>query len=132
MRILLDSNLLVRVGISPFGAASAIVRLIQTAPEHVLLSSEHLRNEVADVLGRSRIRERFAITDRSVKQFLERLANTSENVAPDPLPAVIVDPEDQAVIEAAVSGRADVLCTLDRHFHTPEVLSNSAPDTAFR
>lgn len=31
------------------------------------------------------------------------------------------DPDDDAVLLAAVEGRADVLCTLDRHLRTPEV-----------
>ena|SRR5258708_5851122 len=90
MRVPLDSNLLVRVTISP--------------------------------LGRIRIGERFPVSDLSVKRFLERLARASENVVPDPCPGIIADPKDQAVIEAAISGRADVLCTLDRHFYAPEVL----------
>jgi len=33
-----------------------------------------------------------------------------------PLPAVISDPKDQAVIEAAVSGGADAIRTGDAHF----------------
>src|SRR4051794_12416483 len=109
MRVLLDSNLLVRVTISPLGAASEIFYLLEATPLWALLSSEHIRNEAVDVLGRSRLRQRFPVSDISVNQFLDRLARASENVVPDPCPVVIAHPKDQAVIEAAVSGRADVL-----------------------
>jgi len=38
-------------------------------------------------------------------------------------PAVTADPGDDPVFETAVVGRADVLCTLDRHLRDPNVLS---------
>jgi predicted nucleic acid-binding protein len=31
------------------------------------------------------------------------------------------DPDDDPVIQTAAVGKADVLCTLDRHFHQPDV-----------
>ncbi len=33
----------------------------------------------------------------------------------------IRDPDDEPNLQTAVVGKADVLCTLDRHFQTPEV-----------
>ncbi len=40
-----------------------------------------------------------------------------------PTPVVTNDPKDDAVIATAVDGQAEVLCTLDRHFHDPAVLA---------
>jgi predicted nucleic acid-binding protein len=37
-------------------------------------------------------------------------------------PAVSGDPKDDPVIETALLGRADVVCTLDRDFYTPSAL----------
>src|SRR5438132_5766845 len=111
MRVLLDSNLLVRAVISPDGAANAIIEAIEQGSAHTLLVSEHLRDEVADVLRRDRMRDRWRVTEASVRAFVKRLDQISEAVAIAPLPPVIADPKDQAVIEAAIAGRADVLCT---------------------
>ena len=36
---------------------------------------------------------------------------------------VILDPKDDPVLYTAVAGKADVLCTLDRHSGAPEVLA---------
>ena len=41
----------------------------------------------------------------------------------EPLPPVIDDPKDQAVIEAAVTGKAAAICTFDEHFYKPRVLA---------
>ena len=54
MRVLLDTNLLLRAAISPKGSAREILRLIEAAEEHVLVMSPHLLSEVADVLRRDR------------------------------------------------------------------------------
>jgi predicted nucleic acid-binding protein len=40
-----------------------------------------------------------------------------------PTPVVSRDPDDDAVVATAVFGRADVLCTLDRHLLEPEVVA---------
>ncbi len=40
--------------------------------------------------------------------------------------AVPADPDDDPVILTAVEGNAGVICTLDRHFHHPEVLAYCA------
>jgi predicted nucleic acid-binding protein len=62
VRILLDANLLIRAAITPSGAAREIPRLIETNEAHVLVISMHLLAEVADVLRRDRIRERWPIS----------------------------------------------------------------------
>lgn len=36
--------------------------------------------------------------------------------------AVQNDPDDNAVIAAAIAGQAEVICTRDRHFHDPKVI----------
>ena len=56
MRILLDTNLLVRAAITPDGAARQVLRLIEADQSHVLLISPYILSEIADVLRRDRIR----------------------------------------------------------------------------
>lgn len=40
----------------------------------------------------------------------------------DEAPSRRADPDDDPVVHAAVIGRADLLCTLNRHFYNPTVL----------
>jgi putative PIN family toxin of toxin-antitoxin system len=119
VRILLDTNLLVRAAITPQGSARAILRLIEESEQHSLLISAYLLSEVADVLRRERIRARWPLTDEEVCLDCEFLARIGEEVPAQPLPPIIEDPKDQAIIEAAVAGTAAVICTFDAHFYKP-------------
>jgi len=52
------------------------------------------------------------------------LRSISRVVEPQPgLPVVLLDPNDDAVLYAAVAAGADVLCVKDRHFFDPRVLA---------
>ena len=121
MRILLDTNILVRAAVSPQGPAGEILRLIVAFDEHVLLMPAYVVSEVIDVLRRDRIQARWPLTSEDIRQFCEVLTENSEEIAPQSFPILIRDPKDQAVIEAALAGRADILCTLDSHFYQDEV-----------
>jgi putative PIN family toxin of toxin-antitoxin system len=122
MKILLDTNLLVRAAISPQGSAREILRFIEASERHVLVVFPYLFSELADVLRRDRIRARFPLTEEDLRSFCDHLAAVGEEVSPKALGPVIDDPKDQAVIEAAVCGEVDVLCTSDHHFYKDPVI----------
>ena len=119
MRILLDTNVLVRAAITPTGLARKLLRFIERNEDHVLIVSAHLLSEVAEVLRRPRIRERWPVSDEEIEAYCQALGRVGETVSQVPLSPVIRDAKDQAVIEAAIAGRADIICTLDAHFSTP-------------
>ncbi|MFN0168070.1 MAG: putative toxin-antitoxin system toxin component, PIN family [Bryobacteraceae bacterium] len=121
MKILLDTNLLVRAAISPAGSAREILRSIESDEEHELVISRYLLGGVADVLRRDRIRARWPLTDEEVAAFCRFLSLVGREVSPEPLPHIIEDPKDQVVIETAVAGAANVICTLDAHFYKAKV-----------
>ena len=123
MRILLDTNLLVRAAITPAGLARAILRRVGENANHVLILSPYLLSEVAEVLRRDRIRARWPLTDEEVGLYCRFLAAAGEEVSPRPLAAAIQDPKDQAIVETAVAGSASVLCTIDAHFYAHTVLA---------
>src|ERR1041385_5515704 len=104
MRILLDTNLLVRAAITPEGSAREILRLIQLSDAHVLILSTYILSEVSDVLRRDRIRARWPLTDEEIRLYCQYLARVTEEVSDEPLPPVMIDdPKDQAVLQTAVS-----------------------------
>src|SRR6266498_1661825 len=116
MRILLDSNLLVRAAITPNGLARKLLLCIEEREEHILVISAHVLSEVADVLHRPRIQAHWPISDQEIRTYCRYLSNVGEEVSAQLLSPVISDPKDQAVIEAAVAGRVNVICTSDSHF----------------
>ena len=117
MRILLDTNLLVRAAITPDGLAQKLLRYIEEREEHVLVVSSHLLSEVADVLHRPRIQEHWPLSDEEIQSYCQYLSKAGHKVPAEPLSSVISDPKDQAVVEAAVAGQANVICTSDAHFY---------------
>jgi putative PIN family toxin of toxin-antitoxin system len=111
VRILLDTNILVRAAITPNGLARKIVDRIRADEKHVLVISAYILTEIADVLNRPRMRSRWPLSTKDIQQYCQFLSALAEEVAIRPVPAAIADPKDQPVIEAAIAGRADVICT---------------------
>jgi putative PIN family toxin of toxin-antitoxin system len=117
MRVLFDTNLLVRAAITPDGLARRLLRRIEREEDHVLIVSSHLLTEVADVLRRPRIRARWPLSDEDIGTYCRHLASVAREVSIQPSAPAISDPKDQAIVEAAVAGKADVICTSDFHFY---------------
>ena len=89
----------------------------------MLVVFPYLFSELVDVLRRDRIRAHFPLTDEDLRLYCQHLATVGEEVSPKALGPVIADPKDQAIVEAAVAGDVDVLCTSDKHFYKEEVVA---------
>ena len=66
MKILLDTNVLVRAAITPEGLAQKLLSHIEQGDERVLIVSSHILDEVADVLRRSHIQKRWPLTEDDI------------------------------------------------------------------
>ena len=117
MRVVLDTNVLVRAMASPSGPAGELFERV--AADHVLIASPELLEELSRVLGYDSVRRMHQRTDVDITEFLASVASGATVVLlPTLLPRVVPgDPKDDLVVATAVAGRADVVCTLDRHFH---------------
>ena len=125
MRIVLDTNILVRANAKAKGPARELLQVIVSTPEHVLLLSPFLLMELERVLSYDRVRAVVRLSDLEIAEYLSylRAEEVSEIVFPGPAPSVVTsDADDDPVVHTAVVGRADVLCTLNRHFFHPSVL----------
>ncbi len=80
---------------SPFGPAGQVLDW-STLPPHVLILSPAILDEVRRVLQYDRVRQLARISDAEREDWI-------------------------ALVAAAVVGRADVVCTLDRHLRAPLV-----------
>jgi len=125
MRIVLDTNILVRANAKATGPARELLLLVVNSPEHVLLLSPFLLKELDRVLEYKRVRTATKLTDEEVAEYLGyiRSRGVSEVVFPGPAPRIVPsDIDDDPVVHTAVVGRAEILCTLNRDFYHPNVL----------
>ena len=123
MKVICDTNVLVRVLLSPGGAAAALFGLLRQS--HRLITSAAQLRELFDVIGRPSIVALHKLPVARQKRFIVRLYKMADMVPlPATLPQVVPhDPKDNPIVITAVAGRADVLCTLDRHFFHPDVVA---------
>jgi putative PIN family toxin of toxin-antitoxin system len=122
MRIVLDTNVLARATPGKAGPAAAVRLAIR--PPHLLVLSPYLLTELGQVLRYDRLRRMHGLADERIDLYLASLqldalvvdvAATQGTIVPN-------DPKDDPIVMTAVGGQADVLCTLDKHLHQPEVV----------
>lgn len=115
MRATCDTNILARAAVRPTGPARAVFVELLSDP-HALVLSEPIVAELARVLRYDRVRNQSKMTEAEIDSFVNDLRELSELVTiPDSAPSISNDPDDDLVVATAVTGRADVICSLDRH-----------------
>jgi len=125
MRIVLDTNILIRANAKARGPARELLLLIVNSPQHVLLLSPFLLKELERVFEYDRVRSATKLTNEEVAEYLSyiRAREVSEMVFPGPPPRIVPsDADDDPVIHTAVVGQAEILCTLNRDFYHASVL----------
>jgi uncharacterized protein len=115
MRIVLDTNVLVRAAANEQGLAGRLLQEIITAP-HILVISPYILSEIARVLSYPRLQARWQLSQKTITEFVKRVGDAAEivlSIAPDPV--VVADPDDDPIVQTAVVGKVDSLCTRDAH-----------------
>ena len=119
MRIVLDTNILIRANpkVSPAGLARELLLTVASGP-HVLVVSAPILIEVRRVLAYPHVQARWPLTPEAIEQYLAYLAAVGDTVesVPASSPIVIRDPDDDPILQTAIAGRADILCTRDDAF----------------
>lgn len=113
-RLVLDTNVLVSHFILPGGNPTKILGLI-LARKAALLTSRVLLDEVEGVLL-----VKVGFTSKAARHAREALESVAEVVHPRHLvDDVRADPDDNRVLEVALSGRADVIVSGDKKHLLP-------------
>jgi putative PIN family toxin of toxin-antitoxin system len=121
MRVVLDSNVLARATPGKTSAAREVLILLLQTP-HFLISSEPLLSELARILQYPRVRRLHGLDDVGIMGFVQLIKVGTVLVSPmSPSPVQTNDPDDDLVTGTAVAGKAEVICTWDRHFFDPSV-----------
>jgi putative PIN family toxin of toxin-antitoxin system len=119
VRIVLDSNIIVRSFVKSHGLARELLRVI-LASDHVLILSNEILFEVARVLRYPRLMMVHGQNEEAIYNYTGWLRDAAEIIALNPLRlAPIRDRNDIFVLQTALNGEADLLCTGDRDFFEP-------------
>ncbi|MGH8475049.1 MAG: putative toxin-antitoxin system toxin component, PIN family [Methylococcales bacterium] len=79
-----------------------------------LISSPALFAELADVLGRAKFAAILTGAGRTREHLLDEMRQLLEMVSPKPLPVPVCrDPDDDAVLAAALAAKADLIVSGD-------------------
>ena len=112
MRVVVDTNILVRALIVPHGTVGPVLLRLRQG-DYVLLYAHSLLEELVDVLNRPRIRLKYGLTEQDIETVVGLILLRGEAVAPQEQIAVCRDPRDDKFLQVAVSGKADVIVTGD-------------------
>jgi uncharacterized protein len=118
VRIVLDTNILIRANptVLPKRLARDLLTTILFGP-HVLVISEAILTEVRRVLAYPRVQARWPLSVEAIERYASFLRESGSLAdLPGTFPAVISDPDDDLVLQTAVAGRAEVLCSRDDAF----------------
>ena len=123
MRVVLDTNILVRANPRAKGPARSLLLEIARSDQHTLILSPFLLEETERVLNYPRMQALWPLSADEIQRYLQLLDDFAELVHPrSVVPIVLGDPNDDPVIETAILGHAEVLCTLDQDFYVPTVV----------
>ena len=123
MRVTLDTAILIRTNAKAIGFRQEFLDALKRAGT-VLVLSPFILSEVERVLRYPRVQAIYHLTDADIQEHIRNLQEFAEVVTPFEGPPVILkDPNDDPVVYTALAGATDVICTLDRHFFEPNVLS---------
>lgn len=111
MRTVVDTNAWVSALINPFGPPARLLRVLR-AGRFTLIISLPLLDELAEVLGRPRLANRYGYTADDVADLLAVLRR-GDTVPITGTLRMVRDADDDVVVETALLGHADVLVTRD-------------------
>jgi uncharacterized protein len=116
MRVVLDTNVLVRATKYATGPARQLLELLHLDP-HVIVTSPAMLVELVRVLDYPRLCQQHRLTVEERREFIANIDRIAEHVAlPRGAPtAVASDPDDNIVVQTGVVGQAEVICTRDHH-----------------
>lgn len=113
MRVVVDTNVLVRATIVPHGSVGPVLLRLRQG-EYDLLYTQPLLEKLVDVLNRPRSRQKYRLTEEDIVAFLAFIVLRGEVVTPNQHIAACRDPKDDKYLEAALAGGADVIVTGDK------------------
>jgi putative PIN family toxin of toxin-antitoxin system len=121
VRIVLDTTILVRATEGSHGIARQLLLEI-IGGRHALLLCNEILYELARVLRYPRMQALHGLPEIRIYDYIGLLREVSELVTLNPLLSIpIRDVNDIVVVQTALIGEADVICTKDEDFYDPAI-----------
>lgn len=115
MIVALDTNVIIRALLSKRGAPAKNIDFWETESFDVAISKP-LLEELVSVLGYSKIQRYFKQIHSKTDRLLRLIGAVAIEVAPDfELKIILEDPDDNRVLECAVSAQASYIISGDKH-----------------
>ena len=112
IRAVLDTNIWVSSLLNPAGFPAEIINSFRKG-DFLAIISEPIIAEIADVLSRPRIKNKYGITEADILELLILIEERCEHVELSGDVRVCRDPEDNGIIETAIKGHASYIVTRD-------------------
>ena len=117
MRVVVDTNILVRALIMPHGSVGPVLLRLRRG-DYIPLYAGPILEELLDVLNRPRIRHKYNLTEEDIETVISLILLRGEAVIPESEIVACRDPKDDKFLEVAVAGKADVIVSGDEDLLT--------------
>ena len=112
IRAVLDTNIWVSAILNPAGFPAEIIKSFRQG-DFLAVISEPIISEIADVLSRPRIKNKYGVTEADILELLILIEERCDHVLLSGDVQVCRDPEDNSIIETAIKGHAAYIVTRD-------------------
>lgn len=112
VKAVIDTNIWVSSLLNPFGFPARLRTLFEDGDFNIVVSVFMLE-ELADVLNRPKIKEKFKLEEEDITKLLFLLEDRAENVNISGSVTICRDKDDDIIIETAIKGKAEYLVTRD-------------------
>ena len=112
MRVVVDTNILIRALIKPQGTVGPVLSRLRN-DEYILVYSAPMLDELIEKLALPRIRHKYHLEKAQIEALVALISLRSVLVIPDRKVKACRDPDDDMFIEAALTGGAEYVVTGD-------------------
>jgi len=123
IKVVIDTNIWVSALLNPSGYPARLRKSFEEGVFKVVVS-EPILEELADVLNRPRIREKYDVTPEDIEEILTLIEERSEHVLLSGNIGICRDKDDNLVIETAIKGKAEYLVSRDDDVKLDKEVSN--------
>jgi len=112
VRAVIDTNIWVSALVNPLGFPARLRKAFEKGNFEVIVS-EPILQEIADVLSRARIRNKYEITEEDIEELLILIEERADFVLLSGDVNICRDEDDNAVLETAIKGKATYMVSRD-------------------
>ena len=112
VKAVIDTNIWVSSLLNPFGFPARLRTSFEDGDFNIVISVSMLE-ELADVLNRPKIKDKFKIEEEDIAKLLFLIEDRAEDVNISGNVTICRDKDDDIIIETAIKGKAEYLVTRD-------------------